>query len=110
MNELRITPLVAVVKLRPRYASELCMQMPMAPRSASTFQWARTSGQSRGSRPTANGASIAVAKNQRKNVMAIGGMSLAIPRPMIQLQAQKKGASVSSRYGETLRFAAMAQV
>ena len=44
-----------------------------------------------------------MAKNQRKNVMAIGGICSWKARPTIQLQDQKNGASVRSRYGEAPR-------
>jgi len=45
----------------------------------------------------ANGARIRIAKHQRKKVIAMGGISSWNPRPTIQLQAQKNGASVRSR-------------
>ena len=37
------------------------------------------------------------AQSQRRNVIVIGGTSGASARPTIQLQAQKSGASASSR-------------
>ena len=45
------------------------------------------------------------AKSQRKNVIAIGGISGARPRPSIQLHAQKSGESDSSNQGEARRHA-----
>ena len=54
-------------------------------------------GQSRRTCETANGARIKIAKNQRKNVIAIGGMSWCSPRPTTQLTDQKSGVSVRSR-------------
>ena len=86
------------------------MPTPIAPSISIVFQFARKIGQSRRTYFHANGARIRIANSHRKNVMAIGGMSACRPRPTIQLQAQKNGVSVSSRYGETLRDAAMRAV
>jgi hypothetical protein len=47
----------------------------------------------------ANGARINIAKNQRKKVIAIGGISLCKARPTIQLYDQKSGAAVNNRKG-----------
>ena len=71
--------------------------MPITPRPTSVFQFARITGQSSFMRGRANGASINSANNQRKNVIAIGGMSAWTPRPMIQLTDQNSGAKVSNR-------------
>ena len=60
-------------------------------------QLARMRGQSLTTWRHANGARITIAKHQRKNVIAIGGTCSWNPRPTIQLQAQKNGASVRSR-------------
>jgi hypothetical protein len=71
--------------------------MPIAPRPSSARQWRAMTGQSRRTCGHANGARIRIAKNHRKNVIAIGGISWCSPRPSTQFTDQKKGVSVSSR-------------
>ena len=73
------------------------MPTPTAPRNSSTRQFARMRGESLTTWRHAKGARIRIAKSQRKKVMAMGGISSWNPRPTIQLQAQKNGASVSRR-------------
>ena len=53
----------------------MCVPTPIAPSATIVFQWARITGQSRRTWGHANGARIRIANSQRKNVIAIGGMS-----------------------------------
>jgi hypothetical protein len=75
----------------------LCVPTPIAPSATIVFQCRRIVGQSRRTCGRANGARISSAKSQRKNVIAIGGMSWCRPRPTIQFTDQNSGVSASSR-------------
>src|ERR1700674_523641 len=100
MELFRITPLVAVVYCRPRYANMLCRPVPQNASHTIIFQlrwiaaqWVRISGHAKGS-------ITATATIQRMKVSASGETCPTIARPITQLSDQMSDVRLRSRYGE----------
>src|SRR2546423_15352245 len=102
---LRITPFVAVVYCRPRYANALCSPVPQKPSHAMVFQLRRIAGQCERISGHAMANIAAMAISQRMKVSAKGVTCPTMARPITQLSDQKKAVRPRRRYGDAWNVA-----